>query len=127
MTVRDYYRQALCERIGVPVLSFRACRVLEQYQLFTVPEIAAWLRTNESEFAMGVGDTTRAELCAAVGVSHEPAPQSMQGKLNAALKRVAELERQLAALTGHAKPELPAGWEDADAWLDNLHQKEVQE
>lgn len=122
MTARDYYRQALCKRMGIPTLSFRACRVIEQYNLHTAQDIAVWLRTSVSEFAMGVGDTTRAELCAAVGVPHEPAPQSMQGKLNAALKRIAELEEQLQAFTGHASAR--SGWDEADAWLDNLRRRE---
>jgi hypothetical protein len=96
MTARDIYRQSLCERIGIPVLSFRACRVIERYQLFTVAQLVAWLRSPASQLAQNVGPMTRAELCDAVGVPHAAAPMTLQGKLNAALERITELEEALA-------------------------------
>lgn len=99
MSQRDAYREQLSQRIGLPTLSFRACRVIELYALHKPGRLKEWLLSEAPQYAPNCGRATLGELRQAVGLSVVPdKPMTQAGRLAAAQRRVAELEAEVTRL-----------------------------
>ena len=99
MTERQTYRQLLSDRLKLPLLSFRACRVIEFYNLHDPERLRKWLTSNAPRLAVNCGPRTIAELRQACGLRVPAARELTQaGKLVAAERRIAELEHEVYLL-----------------------------
>jgi hypothetical protein len=99
MSQRDTYREQLSRRLGLPTLSFRACRVIELYALHKPGRLREWLLSDAPQYAPNCGRATLGELRQAVGLPVKPEkPMTQAGRLAAAQRRVADLEAEVATL-----------------------------
>ena len=99
MTERQTYRQLLSDRLKLPLLSFRACRVIELYNLHDSERLRKWLMSNAPKLAVNCGPQTIAELRQACGMRVQAAKELTQaGKLAAAHRRIVELEAEVNVL-----------------------------
>ena len=93
---RYLFRQLLCQRLNVPVMSFKACRILESNNIIEPELIRPWLLKQSTRNIKGLGIRTYNEMLAACGMAvSAKAPTTLGAKLRAAEARIAELEAKL--------------------------------
>ena len=93
---RLIFRQILSERLGLPLLSFRACRLLENNGITEPHEVRPWLLKQATRNIRGLGIKTLNELFEACGMALPVnAPKTLGNQLKAAKTRIRELEAQI--------------------------------
>ena len=93
---RLLFREMLSQRLGLPLLSFRACRLLENHSITEPDLVRPWLLKQSTRNIRGFGLKTYNELLAACGMAlPAKAPNTLGAKLRAAEARIAELEAKL--------------------------------
>lgn len=96
MNNRLLYREMFSKRLGLPLLSFKACRILESNNIIEPELLRPWLLKQSTRNVKGLGLRTYNEMLAACGMAvPAKAPTTLGAKLRAAEARIAELEAKL--------------------------------
>jgi hypothetical protein len=93
---RLIFRRILSERLGLPLLSFRACRILENSKITEPHQVRPWLLKQTTRNIRGLGIRTLNEIFEACGMAiPKNAPKTLGNQLRAAEARIRELEAQI--------------------------------
>ena len=87
----------LSKRLGLPLLSFRACRLLENHKITEPDLVRPWLLKQSTRNIRGFGLKTYNELLAACGMAlPAKAPNTLGAKLRAAEEKLEKIQTALA-------------------------------
>lgn len=97
MNNRLLYREMFSKRLAVPLLSYKACRILESNNIIEPELLRPWLLKQSTRNVKGLGLRTYNEMLAACGMAvPAKAPTTLGAKLRAAEGKLEKIQTVLA-------------------------------